>query len=35
MKCPHCKKGELQDYGGRFLIRCNNWEECARYVIAD
>lgn len=32
-ECPHCGGGTLVQYGGRFLLRCNNFSGCGRYVI--
>ena len=35
IQCPHCGHGDLVGYGGRFLLRCNNFSECGRYVIEE
>ena len=31
--CPHCGEGTLvKGYSHRFLLRCNNFQACGRYV---
>lgn len=32
-KCPHCGQGKtVEGKSNRFLLRCNNFSECGRYV---
>lgn len=34
--CPHCNIGTLQEgRSHRYLVRCDYWQECGRYVYAD
>jgi len=34
-QCPHCKHGQLVNgMSYRLLLRCNNFIDCGRYVVA-
>ena len=34
-ECPHCGGELVAGLAHRYLLRCTNWGECARYVVAD
>ena len=35
LQCPHCENGQLVNgLSYHMLLRCNNFVDCGRYVIA-
>lgn len=34
LTCPHCNSELISGLSHRYLMRCSNWKECARYVLA-